>query len=377
MPTLSAEYRALLHLHLLTDLGPKIMASLLAHFGTAQEVLNASVNDLLKVPHIGDKLASQFRRGLDEIDVAAEIERLDRFGVHLVFLGDSEYPQNLATISPAPQVLYVRGTLQPQDNNAIAIVGSRRCTSYGRRLAERLGYDLAQAGWTIVSGLARGIDGAAHRGALQAKGRTLAVLANGLSSIYPPEHEDLAKQVEENGALLTEFNMRMEPLPQLFPGRNRIISGLSRGVIIVEAQQKSGALITARHAGEQGREVFAVPGPVDSIASSGALQLLREGAKLVRDAKDVLEDLQGVSPLVSSEETSSHTSANTPTASQPPPNMSEEDLRIWEFVKEQPRQLDEIVQALDIPVSQLTGKLMMLEMKGILRKLPGNRYELP
>src|SRR5207247_2643174 len=184
--------------------------------------------------------------------------------------------------------------------------GSRSCTSYGRRIAERIGHDLARAGWTVVSGLARGIDGAAHRGALQAGGRTLAVLAGGLSRIYPPEHQDLAAEVAASGALLTEAPMRMEPMAALFPQRNRIISGLSRAVVIVEAADKSGALITARLAAEQGREVFAVPGPVDSAASAGSLHLLRQGAKLVRNADDILEDLHALPAL-------------DPIASTPPP----------------------------------------------------------
>src|SRR6185295_17043882 len=213
-------------------------------------------------------------------------------------LGRPEYPVNLATIDDAPHLLFCKGTIDPRDEQCIAIVGSRACTSYGKRLAERIAGDLARAGWTIVSGLARGIDGCAHRGALNAKGRTIAVLAGGLSKIYPPEHADLAVEVAASGALVTESCMLMEPMATLFPARNRIISGLSRAVVIIEAAEKSGALITARLAIEQGREVFAVPGAVDSPASFGTHQLLRKGAKLVRHADDILEDLQSLPALV-------------------------------------------------------------------------------
>jgi DNA processing protein len=371
--TLSPEQRALLHLHLVSGLGPKLTRQLLDHFSSAQAVLGAAAGELLEVPHIGDKLATDFRRGMDEADVDGELQRMAEFDVRIVFLGDDDYPANLAATETPPRILYVRGTLQKEENQRIlAIVGSRQCTAYGKKVAERMAYDLAQAGWTVVSGLARGIDGAAHKGALQAGGRTIAVLANGLSTVYPPEHKELAGQIKDSGALVTEFQMRTDPLAVLFPTRNRIISGLSRAVVIVEANPKSGALITARLALEQGREVFAVPGPVDNLASAGTLQLLRDGVRLVRNARDLLEDLQGISPLVAADETSP---AQEETPAAPPPNLNAEEQRIWDFLAEQPRQLDEMVQELGVSVAQLSGQLMLMEMKRLIRKLPGNRYE--
>jgi len=253
-----------------------------------------------------------------------------------------------------------------RDAKAIAMVGSRQCTSYGKRVAERLAGGLVRAGFTLVSGLARGIDGAAHRGALQAQGRTLAVLAGGLSRIYPPEHEDLAEEVAASGGLISESAMRMEPMAGMFPARNRIISGLSRGVVIVEANEKSGALITARHAAEQGRPVFAVPGPIDSLASAGTNALIRLGAVLVRNVDDILEELEGISTARRSTQA---------VAATPPPGLDEMQQRLWEFLASEPRHLDEMVQQLKIDVSLISRSLLMMEMKKVVRRLPGNRYE--
>jgi DNA processing protein len=382
MSELTSEQRALLALSLVSGLGPRLTYALLEYFGSAQAAAGASVAQLQEVPHIGTKLAVQFRQALDAGNVEAELERMRRHNVRAVFVGEPEYPPALASVPVPPPLLYVRGTLEPQDHKAIALVGSRHCTAYGRRVAERLAWDLANAGWTVVSGLARGIDGAAHRGALQAGGRTIAVLAGGLSSVYPPEHKELAEQVSGQGALLTEFNMQMEPLAMLFPARNRIISGLSRAVIVVEANPQSGALITARHAAEQGREVFAVPGPVDSLASAGALDLLRNGARLVRNANDVLEDLEGI-PVPTPEtprepRRGKNADAETPPVlltTEPPPWLDEVQRRVWEYLGDRPRHQDEMVQELQIGVAQLSGVLLLLEMKKVVRRLPGNRYE--
>jgi DNA processing protein len=270
----------------------------------------------------------------------------------------------LTEIPDPPHLLYVRGTLEERDAKAVALVGSRSCTSYGRRVAERLAAGLAQKGYTVVSGLARGIDGAAHRAALKAGGRTFAVLAGGLSRIYPPEHADLAREIEAAGALLSEAAMAMEPMAGMFPARNRLISGLSRGVVVVEAAERSGALITAQHALEQGRLVFAVPGPVDSAASGGTHQLLRQGAILVRGVEDVLEELEGIAAP-----------AAVPKPAAPPPEMTDSQRRIWEFVGDQTKHIDDMARQLNLPVSELTGTLMLMEMKRLIRRLPGNHYE--
>jgi DNA processing protein len=221
----------------------------------------------------------------------------------------------------------------------------------------------------VVSGLARGIDGAAHRGALQAGGRTLAVLAGGLSRIYPPEHKELAGQVEAAGALVSEAPMDLEPLATMFPARNRIISGLAQAVILIEAADKSGALITAEHAALQGRPVFAVPGPIDSESSAGTHALIREGAILCRGAQDVIEELTGLAGMSNTD------TPSAPVQSAEPPVLDPVQQQIWQCLANEPRHLDELVQSLGLSVPRLTGLLLTLEMKRLIRRLPGNRYE--
>jgi DNA processing protein len=369
---LSPDVQDLLALHLVPGLGPKLTAALLDRFGSARAVLEASAAELQDVPYVGGKVARAVEQALHSADTAAERERMARHHVTLLALCSGGYPAVLANIADPPHLLYIRGTLEARDANAVAVVGSRQCTAYGRRVAERLAGDLARAGYTVISGLARGIDSCAHRGALQAGGRTLAVLAGGLSRIYPPEHKDLASEVAAAGALLSEAAMEMEPMAGMFPARNRIISGLARGVVIVEANEKSGALITAHHAAEQGREVFAVPGPVDSPASEGTLALLRQGAKLVRHADDILEDLNGIAPLTPPAE---GRPAGPAPVREMPPGLNEVEQRIWDFLAGQPRHIDEMARELGLPVPQLSGTLMMLEMKKVVRRLPGNQFE--
>jgi DNA processing protein len=364
---LSPEERDLLALRLVPGIGPRLTSALLDRFGTAAAIRAASRDELMEVPHVGAKVAGQLCAAWQDADIDGECDLIERHGVTLRSIGTPTYPPALSVIATAPPLLYVKGTLEPRDEQSVAVVGSRACTSYGKRIAERLGHDLARAGWTVVSGLARGIDGAAHRGALQAGGRTLAVMACGLSRVYPPEHKDLAEQVAASGALISEAPMRMAPLAELFPARNRIISGLSRAVVIVEAAERSGALITARLAAEQGRECFAVPGPVDSPASAGSLHLLREGAKLVRNAEDILEDLQALPALALG------TSA-PPAAAGPPPNLDDMQRRIWDALDER-RTVDELSRQMRMGLGELSRHLMGLELKKLIRRLPGNWYE--
>jgi DNA processing protein len=223
----------------------------------------------------------------------------------------------------------------------------------------------------VESGLARGIDGCAQEAALKAGGRTIAVLAGGLSRIYPPEHADLAKAIESSGALLSEASMEQEPQAGMFPARNRIISGLARAVVIVEAAERSGALITASHAGEQGRTVFAVPGAIENPASAGCNALIRDGAILCRGVDDILEELHGVSAM----ESRAKTAMPTPPPPVPSPELDPTQRRIWEFLADGPRSLDDIAQQLGLDVPTLSTSLMLLEMKKVVRRLPGNRYE--
>lgn len=360
------ELRALLALQLVPGLGPLRTKALVESLGSARAVLQASPGRLGQAPGIGEKLSAEIHDNLRKIDVDAELKLMEQHRVNLLVAGQDGYPTSLAEIHAPPTLLYVRGSILPGDARAVAVVGSRHCSSYGKRMATRLAGDLARAGYVVVSGLARGIDGAAHRGALEAGGRTLAVLAGGLSRIYPPEHADLADEVERGGALLTESTMKQEPIAQLFPARNRIISGISRAVVLVEAAAKSGALITAEHAAEQGRCVLAVPGPVDSPFCAGTNALIRQGAVLCRGVDDVLEEIEGVSNRILAEKT-----APPP----PPPNLDETQQKVWDFLAPGPRHLDEMVQQLGLAVSTLAGMLLTMEMKKIIRRLPGNRYE--
>ncbi|HLN32176.1 MAG TPA: DNA-processing protein DprA [Gemmataceae bacterium] len=360
---LAPEVQDLLTLHLVPGLGPRLTAALLDRFGSAKTVLQASPAELQEVPHLGAKLAHSIHEAMRSANPAAELELMEHLGVRLLVHGTADYPESLANIASPPHLLYVRGEIQAKDRNAVAIVGSRHCTAYGKRISERLASELTRAGYTIVSGLARGIDGIAHRAALQSGGRTLAVLAGGLSKTYPPEHAGLADEVAAGGALISEAAMRMEPMAGMFPARNRLISGLSRAVLVIEAAEKSGALITASHAAEQGRTVFAVPGPLDSPASAGTHELLRKGAVLIRGVDDILEELEGVK------------AKGSRVRFEPPPQVDELQRQIWEFLQERPRHIDEIAQGLRLPVPQISAALLMLEMKKGVRRLPGNHYE--
>jgi DNA processing protein len=368
------EIRDLLTLSLVAGIGPRLTAALLERFGSAGEALRASVAELSAVPYINQRLAETLTQALTRSDVTAELERMERHNVRPIALGTPDYPASLTNIPDPPYVLYVRGTLTADDANAVALVGSRHCTDYGRRIASRLATGLVRAGVTVISGLARGIDGVAHRAALQAGGRTLAVLAGGLARIYPPEHAELAREVEAAGAVLTEAKMEQEPIAGLFPVRNRIISGLSKVIVLIEAAEKSGALITASHAADQGRTVMAVPGPVDTASSGGTNELIRKGAALCRSVEDILEELHGISAMAVAEKKAASGAAAPLTPAGPPPGLDDNQRRIWEMLTEV-RQLDELVQRLGLAVPQVSGALMMMEMRKVVRRLPGNRYE--
>jgi DNA processing protein len=348
---------------------------LLNRFGSAAAVRRASMEQLQEVPQIGEKLSFQFVDALRRLDLQSEIDLIEKHGVRLLAHGDAAYPAALAKVPDPPPMLYYRGAFVDSDAKAVAVVGSRHCTPYGRRMAERISSGLARAGYTVVSGLARGIDGMAHRAALDAGGRTIAVLAGGLSAIYPPEHKDLAEAIEKSGCLVSETPMTLAPQAGMFPARNRIISGLSLAVVIVEANDRSGALITAEHAAEQNRELFAVPGNADSVASAGTNRLLRDGARLVRDADDVLEDLAGLSAGPRHMPGGSTIPSLEAPPPAPPPGLDEAQRRLWDLLGDGPRHIDDLVRAIALPVAQLNGMLMLLEMKKAVRRLPGNVYE--
>ena len=279
-------------------------------------------------------------------------------------MGRRGLPRPAHDIDDAPTLLYTRGTWGNADADAVGIVGSRSCTTYGKRMAALIAGGLARAGFTVVSGLALGIDGAAHQGALDAGGRTLAVLGGSLAKVYPPQHLALAAAVAATGMVLTETPMVMPLAASMFPARNRIISALSRAVVIIEANAQSGALITARLAAEQGREVFVVPGNADSEHSAGCHELIRKGARLVRNADDVLEDLRGIAP------------PDPPPRRTPKATLFDSELqaKLWDALGS-PRQADELSRELGLDAGTLAVALMKLEMLKAVRRLPGNSYE--
>jgi DNA processing protein len=288
-------------------------------------------------------------------------------GIELVTREDSRFPKPLAQICDPPAVLYCRGTLETRDDLAIAIVGSRRCTVYGRQQAEKLAGALARAGLTIVSGLARGIDGAAHEGALAAGGRTIAVMGTGLANIYPPEHKPLAERVAAQGAVVAESSLDQAPLPGLFPQRNRLIAGMCLGVVVIEATRNSGALHTVRHATEQGREVFAVPGRIDSLASEGCHDLIRDGATLVRHPDDVL---QALGPLVAPVRSGDGETVRSAREL----SLDPQERQILNLVTSDPIHVDEVLRRAEIEASRVLATLTVLEMRRLVRRLPGGHY---
>jgi DNA processing protein len=378
-----------LALALVPGLGPKLTAALLARFGSAASALQANSSELREIPHIGDTLAQALSQAFRSVNTASELELLEKHGVRPVPLGFPGYPPPLARVPGPPPLLYIRGEWKDEDANAIGMVGSRSCTSYGLKVASQLARGLARAGFTVISGLARGIDAAAHRGALEGGGRTIAVMAGGLSKIYPPEHRELAEEIAaRRGCLICETSMRMDPQPGMFPARNRIISGLSRAIIVVEANARSGALITAQHAAEQGREVYAVPGPIDNPASAGCLELIRNGARLIRSVDDVIEDLQGLranqetgvrerEPVNKSQVKETHQPEEQPIAETTPPPVPEltsTERRIFDVLASR-HHADELSRELGLEVGELSRTLMRLELKKLVRRLPGNFYE--
>jgi DNA processing protein len=351
-------------LNLVPGIGPRLQQALEAAFGSPSAILRASLAELQQVDGIGPKLAAAIVEHRNAEAAVREIDRCRQANIRMLRRTEPRYPRMLAQTCDPPSVLYCRGDLEPRDEVAVAIVGSRRCSVYGRQQAERFASALARAGATVISGLARGIDAAAHRGALEAGGRTIAVSATGLAQVYPPEHKDLAAEIAEHGAVVSESCLDQEPIAGLFPQRNRIISGMSLGVIIIEATRTSGALHTARHALEQGREVFALPGRVDSLTSEGCHDLIRDGVPLVRGVDDVLEAL---GPLLSPVERSPTETVHTPREL----SLSDQERTILNLVAVEPRLIDEVVRDSAIEPSRVLATLTVLEMKRMLKRLPG------
>lgn len=359
---------AWLALRLVPDLGNRSVLRLINRFGSPRAVLDAEPKELATVEGLRGKAISALQRKEFLRHPETEWETLQRKGVKLLALNDPEYPSNLSAIPDPPAVLFVRGELQPRDLVAVAVVGSRAASPMGMIFTEKLSGELALNGVTIVSGFAVGIDSAAHRGALKAGGRTIAVLGCGLDIDYPYGQGGLRDEIAASGALVTEFPLGTPPVAGHFPQRNRIISGLSLGVVVVEAAHRSGSLITARLALEQGREVFAVPGMAHHYRSVGPHRLLREGAKLVEGAEDVLEELR---PLI---RRSAAPPGEPDERETPVSGLEPDELQALRELDGNPRHIDEIARSTQWPVGKVMAVLSNLELKGVARQLPGKYF---
>lgn len=338
------------------------LAQLESYFGSLEQAWKASPGELAKAG-LDSATLRTISQNRDAISPDAEMEKLEHFGVDILTCNDTRYPARLKEIYDYPPVLYVRGSIQPEDEWCLAVVGTRRATVYGRQVTEELTSDLARSGITIVSGLARGIDTIAHRSALEAGGRTLAVFACGLDIVYPAENERLARQIIEKGALISEYALGTKPRAENFPRRNRILSGLSLGVLVTEAGETSGAMITARMALEQNREVMAIPGSILSPASHGTNSLIQEGAKLVREPADILEELNltTVTRQIEMREILPE---------------SETESVLMQHLGAEPTHIDEVCRATGLPAATVSGTLAMMELKGLVKQVSTMNYVL-
>lgn len=342
--------------------GNRLFLRLVDRFGSPENVFKAKRNDLLSVEGVGESLASSIVDLKPPKEVLRDLELVEKHGVRMVTFSDSDYPMLLREIYDPPPFLYLFGNLQPDSIN-VAIVGSRNATPYGRTVTKRLSADLATRGLTIVSGMARGIDTAAHMGALSGGGNTVAVLGCGLGTVYPPENRRLFEKVRQNGAVISEFPFLASPEAHHFPARNRIISGLCVGTVIVEATHKSGSLITAKLAAEQGREVFAVPGSITSFKSTGTHSLIKQGAKLVEQANDIMEELN-----------LDRHGTRKPPGQRPMVDMTPEEERVFDQLTPYPTHIDNLIRQLSLPAGELLSLLLHLELKGLATQGQGKLF---
>jgi DNA processing protein len=351
-------------LSLLPDVGPVRARKLLSVFASPEMVFRAGRDDLKKVEGIGAVIARKIMDFSSWGDIERQIREMEDRNIKVICLQESAYPEMLREAQDAPVVIYTRGDLIPDDKFAIAVVGSRRLTQYGASVAEKISEELASCGFTVVSGMARGVDSIAHKAALKAGGRTIAVLGSGLDIPYPPENKTLMENIVKSGCAMSEFPPGTPPEKENFPRRNRLISALSLGVLVVEATFDSGALITARYAAEQGREVFAVPGNITSRCSEGTNELLRRGAILVRKAEDIVEEL---SPVLK---------GFLRTRDNIMDGISDEEKRVCNLLSGEPKQIDIISRESGLASSEALGILLGLELKGAVKQITGKRFYL-
>ena len=360
---------AFVALNLIEGVGPVRVRSLLEHFGDAPKILSATKSALLRVRNVGDDIAEKISAWEKTVDLAGELKRITDFGCHVLVQSDENYPPLLREIYDPPLVLYVKGELTAKDKNAVAMVGSRMTTHYGIETARKLAYQLAYVGVTVVSGGARGIDTAAHQGALSGKGRTVAVLGTGINLVTPPENAELFERIAANGAVITQFPFNRPADKQSFPIRNRIVAGMTLGTVVVEANLTSGALITANFATEYGRQIFAVPGRIDSPRSKGCHDLIKKGAKLCEGVEDILSEFEYLFPATNRLPTASETGVL------PALELNGNEQKIFASVKlEDETSIDEIIRASGLPSSAVSVALFSLEMKRLVKQLPGKLF---
>jgi DNA processing protein len=333
---------------------------------------------LAKTNGIGFKTAERIAATRNTFDTTAELEKAHKLGVWIIHIQDNRYPTVLKRIYDPPPVLYIKGTLTKQDNLAISIVGSRQCSLYGQEQSSRFAHFLSSAGLTICSGMARGIDTAAHQGALSAGGRTIAVQGCGLGHIFPPENKRLFELITQSGACISELPLDFEPLPVNFPVRNRIIAGLSLGTIVVEAGLKSGALFTANAAMEYNREVMAVPGKIDSPLSKGPHQLIKQGAKLIESVEDVMEAL-GYYGRQLTEHVNAATQKTMEMIERPlfdieNSNLNNDEKKIYNCLDKEPSHIEQIIAEADVTPGNVNAGLISLRLKGLIKQLPGSLF---
>jgi len=346
--------------NLVKGIGAVRLRVLLDAFGSAEAAWQASAEDLQAIGFHASLIAN-FQQVRTSISLDMVWDRIQNQGIRVLTWEDDDYPTRLLEISPSPPVLYLRGAIKPEDDWAVAVVGTRRITAYGRQVTERIATKLSQAGVTVISGLARGVDGVAHKAALEAGGRTLAVLGCGVDRIYPPEHRNLAEKIIKNGAVISDFAPGTPPEASNFPPRNRIIAGLSLATVVVEADVRSGALITANFAADQGREVFAVPGSVLAPQSRGPNRLIQEGARPLLDPQEILDTLD----LTMITE---HQAARTVL----PTNATEAQL--FGVLGHEPLHVDDIRAQTNLSIEDVSSTLAIMELKGMVRQVGGMRY---
>ncbi|HYE32819.1 MAG TPA: DNA-processing protein DprA [Methylomirabilota bacterium] len=359
---------AFIALNMIEGVGPVRVRQLLEFFGNAPAILAARESDLVRAPGIGPDTARSIASWQSTVDLDKELRSIEEHGCHVLIHDDDNFPPLLKQIYDPPILLYVRGDLRPEDRNAIALVGSRQTTSYGMETARRLGFQLAQTGVTVVSGGARGIDTAAHQGALAGQGRTIAVLGTGINIVFPPENKSLFDRIAERGAVVTQFPFNRPADKQSFPIRNRIVAGMTLGTVVIEANLTSGALITANFAVEYGRQVFAVPGMITSPRSKGCHDLIKKGAKLCEGIDDILPEFEYLFPPPNR----AISEPGTPMLAGL--TLTENEQKIYDAVSDQESSMDEIIRRTGLPASAVAVALLTLEMKRLVKQLPGKLF---